>query len=176
MDEIIDIDDRMAEKFGLTYFYVTPENADRLEAFRVCTGDSEKSLITQYVRGWLGRNRQHYLDLARLDAKARDISFKRWGEITVSYGIEALPLYKGEIKDIPIDPLRDVQLPPSTIRKSINYITLGKQNLALLRVGIHYDRDNAIGYVSRIVKEHLDRNWATLYKFQVEAENFENWS
>ncbi|WP_245912370.1 hypothetical protein [Brunnivagina elsteri] len=45
----------------------------------------------------------------------------------------------------------------------------------LLKIVVYYDRDGAIGFVSRIVKEHLDRNWDKLYAPQVEAENFETW-
>ncbi|NEP01357.1 MAG: transposase [Symploca sp. SIO2E9] len=165
----------MVWRFSVTYYYVSPQNAERIDAFRELSGDSEKGLITQFVRGWIGINRKYYLDLAKKDASARDISFKQWGETVVKEGIEFLPRYNHEIKDIPPNPLRDVALSPDVIRKGINYISLGTQNLALLRVGIHYDRDNAIGFVSRIVKEHLDRNWDRLYASQVEAENFENW-
>jgi hypothetical protein len=175
MDKSIEASDSMAEKFTLTYYYVSPQDAKRIEDFKDCSGDSEKTLVTQYVRGWLSKNRDYYLCLARMDAEARDIPFRKWGEIVVSEGIEALPEYKKEIKGIPPNPLRDVVVSPDSIRKGINYIALGKQNLALLRVGILYDRDNAIGFVSRIVKEHLARNWDKLYAPQVEAENFETW-
>ncbi len=166
----------MAARFTLTYYYVSPQDARRIEAFKACSGDSEKTLVTQYVRGWLGRNREYYLDLAHTDAAARDLSFRQWGETVIREGIEALPPYQHEIKDSRPNPLHAVVLSPDTIRQPINYITLGVQNLALLRIGIHYDRDNAIGFVSRIVKEHLDRNWETLYAAQVAAENFDNWT
>jgi hypothetical protein len=175
MDENIEVPELMAEKLVISYYYVSPQDSGRIEAFRECSGDSEKTLITQYVRGWIGRNRDYYLDLARKDAAAREISFQDWGEIVVKQGIEALPAYKQELNNIPPSPLREIVLAPSADRKALNYISLGKQNLALLRVGVHYDRDNAIGFVSRIVKEHLDRNWEKLYVSQVEAENFENW-
>jgi hypothetical protein len=175
MDETIETSDSMAEKFTLTYYYVSPQDSKRIEDFKNCSGDSEKTLVTQYVRGWLSRNRDYYLTLARMDAEARDIPFGKWGETVVNGGVEALPVYKREIRDIPPNPLRDIALSPDAIRKGINYIALGRQNLALLRVGILYDRDNAIGFVSRIVKEHLSRNWDKLYAPQVEAENFENW-
>lgn len=175
MDESIELLEAMAERFVISYYYVSPQDSERIEAFRECSGDSEKTLITQYVRGWLGRNRDYYLDLARKDAAAREISFRQWGETVINQGIEVLPVYKQELNNIPPSPLRDVALAPSAERKALNYISLGKQNLALLRVGVHYDRDNAIGFVSRIVKEHLDRNWEKLYASQVAAENFENW-
>jgi hypothetical protein len=175
MDESTEMTDSMAERFTLTYYYVSPQDSKRIEDFKNCSGDSEKTLITQYVRGWLSRNRDYYLNLARMDAEARGISFRKWGKTVVKEGIEALPDYQQEIKDIPPNPLRDVALSPDVIRKGINYIALGSQNLALLRVGILYDRDNSIGFVSRIVKEHLARNWDKLYAPQVEAENFENW-
>lgn len=175
IDENIEISEVMAERFIISYYYVSPQDAERIDAFRECSGDSEKTLITQYVRGWIGQNRDYYLDLARKDAAAREISFRDWGEIVVSQGIEALPPYKQELSSIPPSLLRDVAIAPSAERKALNYISLGKQNLALLRVGVHYDRDNAIGFVSRIVKEHLDQNWEKLYAFQVKAEDFENW-
>lgn len=165
----------MVQKYLLAYYYATPQDIERIDAFRELSGDSEKNLITQYVRGWIGRNRDYYSQLARMDASARGMSFREWGETVVKEGIESLPPYKQEIKDIPPNPLRDIALPPSVERKPLNYISLGTQNLALLKVAIHYDRDNAIGFVSRIVKEHLDRNWEKLYAPQVEAENFENW-
>jgi hypothetical protein len=47
--------------------------------------------------------------------------------------------------------------------------------MAFLRVAILYDRDSSINFVSRIVREHLSRNWDKLYLPQVEAEDFENW-
>lgn len=175
MDESIQTTDQMTERFILAYYYVSPQDSKRIEEFKNCSGDSEKTLVTQYVRGWLGRNRDYYLKLARMDAEARGISFKEWGETVVNKGLEMLPGYKNEIGDILPNPLRDIALSPDAVRKGINYIALGKQNLALLRVGILYDRDNAIGFISRIVKEHLARNWEKLYLPQVEAENFENW-
>jgi len=175
MDENIETLEIVAERFIISYYYVSPQDSERIDAFRECSGDSEKTLITQYVRGWLGRNRDYYLDLARKDAESREISFQKWGETVVYQGIEALPPYQQELKGIPPSPLRDIALSPSVERKALNYLSLGKQNLALLKVGIHYDRDNAIGFVSRIVKEHLDRNWDKLYASQVEAENFETW-
>lgn len=166
----------MAHRFLLAYYYASPEDVQRIAAFRVVSGDAEKTLITQYVRGWLGLNRDYYLSLGRLDAKARGMEFRVWGRQVLLHGMEGLPDYVEEIRKIPPNPLRDIVLPPSSIRKPLNYIMLGTQNLVLLRVGIHYDRDNAIGFVSRIVKEHLDRNWEKLYASQVAAENFENWS
>lgn len=167
----------MAHKYLLSYYYISPQDAERLDAFREVSGDSEKTLITQYVRGWIGRHRTHYLELAIFDAQNREISFRQWAETIVLEGVEALPPYKHEVRDIPIlyNTLKDVVLPPDTVRRGINYIMLGTQNLAFLRIAIHYDRDNAVGFVSRIVKEHLDRNWEILYLPQVKAENFENW-
>lgn len=175
MNEIIEMPEIMAERFIISYYYVSSQDFERIAAFRECSGDSEKTLITQYVREWIGRNREYYLDLAHKDATAREISFQQWGETVVQKGIEALPTHQQELVNIPPSPLRDVTLSPSAERKALNYVVLGKQNLALLRVGVYYDRDNAIGFVSRIVKEHLDRNWSKIYASQVEAENFENW-
>ncbi len=167
--------DLMVWKFTLAYYYATPQDTERIAAFRKLSGDSEKSLITQFVRGWIGRNREYYLELARNDAIARGISFREWGETVVTKGVEDLPPYQQEIKNVPPNPLREVVITPDAIRNPINYISLGTQNLAFLRVAVLYDRDSSINFVSRIVKEHLDRNWEKLYLPQVEAENFENW-
>jgi hypothetical protein len=165
----------MVWRFTLAYYYATPQDTERIAAFRKLSGDSEKSLITQFVRGWIGRNRDYYLGLARNDAIARDMSFRDWGETIVTKGVEALPPYQQEIKDISPNPLREIVLTPDAIRNPINYISLGTQNMAFLRVAILYDRDSSINFVSRIVREHLSRNWDKLYAPQVEAENFENW-
>ena len=165
----------MVWRFTLAYYYATPQDTERIAAFRKLSGDSEKSLITQFVRGWIGRNRDYYLELARNDAIARGISFREWGETVVTKGVEALPPYQQEIKEFPPNPLREVVLTPDAIRNPINYISLGTQNMAFLRVAILYDRDSSINFVSRIVREHLSRNWDKLYAPQVEAEDFENW-
>jgi hypothetical protein len=165
----------MAIRFNLAYYYVSPEDLARIEAFRECSGDSEKYLVTQYVRGFIGRNRQYYESIARYDAQTRGLTFRQWGEIVTAKGIEELPEHKEELKQSFDNPLKDIDLAPTVKRRTLNYITLGLQNTAYLRVGIYYDRDSAVNYVSKIVKEHLSRNWDALYKSQVEAENFENW-
>jgi hypothetical protein len=162
-------------KYNLGYYYVSPQDAEKMEAFRKLSGDAETTLITQYVRGWIGRNRDYYLQLARTDAAARETSFSHWGETVYKEGIEALPPYKKDIGNIPPNPLRDVALPPNVIKKQVSPIYLGTQNLVLLKVGIYYDRDSSVGFVSRIIQEHLDRNWDKLYLPQVLAENFSNW-
>ena len=121
----------MAERFIISYYYLSPQDAERIEAFRVCSGDSEKTLITQYVRGWIGRNRDYYLSLARKDAAAREISFQEWGEIVVHQGIEKLPQYKQElIRASPLVPYEILQQSPSADRKALNYVSIGKQNMS----------------------------------------------
>jgi hypothetical protein len=162
-------------KFNCAYYYVSPQDAEKIEAFKKVSFDTETTLITQYIRGWIGRNRDYYLQLARLDATAREISFRQLGEIVYSSGVEALPPYKKDIENVPSSPLREVVLAPNVIKRKVSPIGLGVQNLVLLKIGIYYDREDKVGFVSRIVKEHLDRNWDKLYASQVAAENFENW-
>ncbi len=174
MDEI---ERSMAHKYSLAYYYVSPQDAERIDAFKTVSGDSEKTLITQFVRGFIGIHRPAYLELAKFDAQMRGMSFRQWGEIVVMQGMEALPPYRHELKNIPENPLKDIVLAPNSelVRRGINYIMLGTQNLALFKVAIHYDRDNAVGVASKMVKDHFDRNWDKYYLSQVEAENFENW-
>lgn len=167
----------MVHRFAIAYYYATPTDLERMNLFRSCSGDTEKGLITQYVRGWIGKNRKDYFEpLARLDADARGISYREWGEtVVLRGGVDALPEYEKELKNIPEEKLNSVTLTPDVKSKPLNYINLGTQNLAFLKVGIHYSRDSAIVYVSKIVKEHLSRNWDTLYQPQIDAENWENW-
>lgn len=165
----------MAERFALAYYYVTHEDKARLDSFKAISGDSEKYLVTQFVRGWIGRNREYYLDIARQDAKSREMELSEWANIVITQGIDQLPDYKEELSDVPPSLLRHVVVPPSAIKRPINYIALGKQNVILLKVGVYYDRDSTIGFVSRIVRENLTRNWEKLYKSQVEAEDLNTW-
>lgn len=167
----------MAHKYSLAYYYASPQDTERIDAFKAVSGDSEKTLITQFVRGFIGIHRSAYLKLAKFDAKMREIPFREWAEIVVLQGIEALPPYRYELNDMPENPLKDITLAPNSelVRRGINYIMLGTQNLALFKVAIHYDRDNAVGVTSKMVKNHFDRNWDRYYLSQVEAENFENW-
>jgi hypothetical protein len=91
-------------------------------------------------------------------------------------GVEGLPDYKHPI-DIPDNPLGAIVLPPPStlVKRQLNYILLTEQNLALLRIAVFYDRDSAIGFVSRIIKEQFQRNWDTLYRPQVEAAKSKVW-
>ncbi|RCJ15504.1 transposase [Nostoc sp. ATCC 43529] len=166
----------MAQQYSLTYYYVTPEDDEKMSMFGEVSGDSLKTLVTQYVRGWIGRNREYYLNLAKLDAQARELSSQEWVEIMLSKGVEGLPDYKHSI-ETPDNPLRDIVLPPTAnlVKRQLNYILLSEQNIALLRIGIFYDRDSAIGFVSRIVREQLQRNWDQLYLPQVEASKSKVW-
>ncbi|MDF5732255.1 MAG: transposase [Rhizonema sp. PD38] len=169
----------MPHRYQLAYYYTTPLDSKRIDDFKLASGDSDKILATQFVRGWLGRNREYYLDLAEFDALSRGITdFSEWAKIIVEQGTESLPPYIREIQDNPLiskNPLRDIALPPDVEKRNINYIELGTQNLALLRVAIHYDRDSAVSFVSRIIREHFQRNWEKLYMSQVEAEDYKNW-
>lgn len=164
-------------KFSFPYYYVSPLDAERIDSFKRVSGDTDKALIGQYVRGWIGRNRSYYEQLARLDANARGMVYKEWARKVYYEGIDALPPMKSTLEDVPPSPLRHVILPNvnEMVRRQISYIWLGAQNLVFLKVGIHYDRDNAINFISRIVKEHLTRNWDALYASQVAAQDFENW-
>ncbi len=135
--------------------------------------------MTQFVRGWIGRNRDYYLDLAEFDALNRGIvDFSEWAQIIVEKGVEGLPPYIKEVMGdelLAANPLRSIALPPDADKRNINYIELGTQNLALLRIAIHYDRDSAVGFVSRVIREHFQRNWDKVYASQVAAEDYKNW-
>ena len=166
----------MARQFAVTYYYVTPEDDKKMTTFGEVSGDSFKTLVTQYVRGWIGRNRDYYLDLAKRDAEARELSSEQWVDIMLDQGIEGLPDYKHQM-EVSSSLLKNIVLPSSSdlVKRQINYILLTEQNLALLRIGIFYDRDSTVGFISRIIKEHLQRNWEKLYLPQVEASKSKKW-
>jgi hypothetical protein len=172
----------MAHKFNIAYIYLSPLDADRMTSFRLVSGDSEKTLVTQYVRGWIARNRDYYLELAREDASVRGMEFSKWGQVVVAKGMKGLPEISNTSTCTPVqekmssrNPLATIPNPHDSIRKSLNYIELGTQNIALLRCAIFYDNNSAIDFVSRVVREHLQRNWNNLYESQIRAENFDNW-
>lgn len=165
----------MAIRLGVSYYYVTPQDLKRIETFKDVAGDAEKTLVTQYVRGWMSRNRQYYWDLARIDAGARGLNLREWGEVVLGSSMAELPDYKSVPTDIPPDPLRHVAMPATVKKRTLTYITLGRQNAAQVKVGSFYAKDPIVGFVSRIVHEHLNRNWDKLYAPQVEMDNLDNW-
>jgi len=167
----------MAYQFSLSYYYITEQHDKQLDSFSEASGDSRQDLINQYVRGWLGRNRSYYETLARLDLNKREINIDDWIETVVTQGFEALPDYKNSISDgeIPSNPLGHIILPAKMDRRDINYIFLTKQNYILLRTAIYYDGSKIAQYLSRIIYEHLQRNWELLYAPQVAAETSNNW-
>ncbi|MBD2565279.1 MULTISPECIES: transposase [Nostoc] len=167
----------MAYQFNLSYYYITQEHDDYLTAFSEASGDSRQTLIMQYVRGWLGRNRSYYEALARLDVAKRGISIDEWVSTVVSQGFDALPDYKQPIinGEISQNPLGHIILPSNTIKRESNYISLTKQNFVLLRTAIHFDGGRIAHFISKVIYEHLLRNWQALYANQVSAETSNNW-
>lgn len=176
------------------YYYISEADLARIEAFRVASGDKEKVLLNQYVRGWLGRNRDRLMRLAVADCDHRNatmteseretlpensegervLSFSQWGRIVVGKGYKALP---GQPLPQPLEPeplmLNRVALPKT--KRNVNSITLSQQNLALLRVAVFYAGCSLVEYLSRVVAEHLSRNWDKLYASQVEADDISTW-
>lgn len=166
----------MAQQFALGYYYVSPEDDEKMTTFGEVSGDSLNTLVTQYIRGWIGRKRDYYLNLAKLDAQARELTSEQWVDIMLGEGTKGLPPYKHKIT-VEGNPLRDVALLPveEMVKRQLNYIVLAEQNICLLRIAVLYDGDSAVRYVSRIVKEHLARNWETLYLPQVQANKTKVW-
>lgn len=167
----------MSYRFNLSYYYITPENNKKLDDFGKASGDSRQTLIMQYVRGWLGRNRAYYTNLARLDFTKREMGVDEWINIVISQGFDALPHYKSSLmsEDIPPNPLGHIVLPTGMDRQVINYLHLTKQNFILLRTAIHFDGSRIAQYLSKIIHEHLQRNWDVLYAPQIDAETSNNW-
>lgn len=167
----------MAYQFSLSRYYITPANDEKLEAFSNASGDSRQTLIMQYTRGWLGRNRPHYTQLAVLDLQKREMSTSEWAKIVLEQGFKGLPPYKQPIleHEIPKDPLAHIVLPDDVIEKQSNYFSLTRQNYLLLRTAIHFDGSSVTKFVSKIIHEHIQRNWTMLYQPQIEAEDSDYW-
>lgn len=166
---------RVVYRLPIAYYYSTPGDKARMQAFKAVSGDSETVLVMQFVRGWIGRNREYYWDLAKLDARTRKLDMTEWGRIVLDGGMDALPAYQESLPNIPPDPLQHVTLPPTVERRPMTHIKLGNQNAALVKVGAFYANDAVVQFISRIVYEHLQRNWERLYKQQIEMDNLQNW-
>lgn len=167
----------MAIRFGLSRYYITEENDKRLLEFGEASGDTRQTLIMQFTRGWLGLNRNYFINLAKLDCHKRGMTHDGWATLVVDKGFSGLIDYKFPILEgeIPANPLSHIVLPSQVIEKSVNYITLSRQNYILLRTAIHFDGSGISAYISRIIHEHLQRNWDKLYVPQMEAEQSNNW-
>jgi hypothetical protein len=167
----------MCQQFALGYYYVSPDDDEKMITFGEVSGDSLNTLVTQYIRGWIGRKRDYYLNLAKMDAQARVLTSEQWVDIMLSEGSKGLPPYETPIIRVEGNPLRDVALLPvdEMVKRQLNYIVLAEQNICLLRVAVLYDGDSLVRYVSRIIKEHLQRNWETLYLPQVQANQTKIW-
>ncbi|MBN3993850.1 MAG: transposase [Nostoc sp. NMS2] len=168
----------LAQEFSISYYYLTPEDSEKVQIFCKVSGDKESTLINQYVRGFIGRNRAYFLELAKFDATSRGLTSEQWVDIVLAEGMRGMPEYQNIVKteDIPKNPLAYIPAPvESKVRRSLNYITLAAQNIAFLHLGIYYDRDSQAGYISRIAREHIDRNWDDLYLRQVEAAQSKVW-
>lgn len=167
----------MAYRFSLSRYYVTPEHDKKLEDFSSASGDSRQTLIMQYVRGWIGRNRSYYKHLAVLDLQKREMPPDVWVQIVLDEGFKELPPYKAQIleDEVPKNPLAHIVLPDEMLDKQSNYFPLTRQNYLLLLTAIHFDGSSATRFISKIIYEHLDRNWNALYASQVAAETSNNW-
>lgn len=167
----------MAYQFSLSRYYITPDHDEKLEAFSNASGDSRQMLIMQYTRGWLGRNRSYYTQLAVLDLQKREIAPSLWANLVLEQGFKGLPPYTSPIleHEIPKDPLAHIVLPDDVIEKQSNYFLLTRQNYLLLRTAIHFDGSSATKFISKIIHEQLCRNWDSLYASQVDAETNDDW-
>lgn len=164
-----------ATNYPLGYYYCSPEHSEKIDNFKAVVGDNETTLISQYTRGLIGRNRDLFLDLAKADAEAREMEFKDWGKFVYEKNMQDLPPQNHKLELPPI-PLAKMKLPEDKVRRKLNYVTLGVQNLVLFKLIEHYFYGGKpIDFVSDIVADHLDRLWEALYASQVAADNFENW-
>ncbi|PHK43852.1 hypothetical protein VF13_24820, partial [Nostoc linckia z16] len=48
--------------------------------------DSRQTLVMQYVRGWLGRNRKYYEQLAKIDVAKREMDIDEWVNVVINDG------------------------------------------------------------------------------------------
>lgn len=170
----------VAQTFSASYYYASPEDHEKIQLFLKVSGDSESGLVNQYTRGFIGIHRESYFKpLAKLDAWARGLTSEEWVSIILTSGMEGMPGYQREIdiNQMPHNPLTLVNVPPqeTRLRRSLNGLKLSAQNKAYLLLGNYYDKDSTSGYLSRIVKEHLERNWQKLYVPQVEAAQSKTW-
>lgn len=164
----------MSERISLTYYYVSPKNHVRIENIKRLTGGTEKGILTEFVREYILLRKEDLLKFAAEDAESKNISLGVWGKTIFEFGINGLPKSSKKPNKV-YDPLQNYSLIGSEIRRPINYITLGKLNAVLYKILMHINEVNSVELTTKIVIEHLDRNWESLYIPQLMAEKFENW-
>lgn len=165
----------MTIKYSIQYYYLPRDSYSLIEEFLKCSGDYEKRLITEYLCDWIDCNREYYLDLAKQDAQTRNISFSEWGEIVVDRGMKALPSYKQALVELHNNPLLPVLLGRYRLQRFVSYITISKQNVALLKCAIHYDKDTKVNWISRVINKYIEDN-ALGYIAQIKADDLASWN
>lgn len=152
----------MPERFHISYVYINPETAERIRQVIDLTGDSEKGLIGQIVRGFFKREQQYYVAALRQDAAARGLDQQAYAAILVAGEEKNLPSYQGErpiFSPSPIAHIPDVE----GETKGVNYLFLNKRNRCLLKVARIVDGGSMTQLVSRIIIDHFRVHWEKTY-------------
>lgn len=166
-----------ATNYPLGYYYVTPDHAKKIDDFKWTSADMETVLVNQFVRGWLGKNRDFCHGLAKSDAVARGMKFSDWARFVYTEGLQELPPYKDEFKlsGLPLQSM-NLTIKEHLVRRKVNNLTLGVQNVVFFKlIEHHYYTGKTIDFVSDIVADHLNRLWEPLYASQIAANDFDNW-
>ncbi|BAY11172.1 hypothetical protein [Calothrix sp. NIES-2098] len=165
----------MSIKYHLGYYCLPIDYYQLIDKFLESSGDNEKRIITEYLCDWIDCNREYYLDLAKKDAQSRNISFSEWGKIVVDRGMKALTSYKQPLVELHISPLPPTLSDRYLLKRSITYITISKQNCALLDCAIHYDNDTKVSWISRVINKYIEDK-ALGYIAQIEADDLATWN
>lgn len=169
----------MTVKFYVSRYYITSENHQRLLAFTNSCGDKRPTLIMQFIRGWLSLNREYYTRLAKADKEGRLLTSENWVGILLDEDFKVIddvyPIVNPQEITEP-DPMRNVFLPKvPQMTLACSVINLSRQNYLLLKTAIYYHGVSSSVFVSKIIHEHMQRNWARLYQPQIAADMYDTW-
>lgn len=162
----------MARDIRMNYLYANQTTWERFDLACDQLGWANKSLVQQCIQAFFKRHRDFYAEAALKDADAREMQESDYYRTLRDGAEEDLPRYtKGRpgFGVTPLDPFPFVES-DENIRRSYNVITLGNYNAVLLKVARIVDTGPMIQLVSRILQQHFDTYWETIYEPQIKRD------
>ena len=164
----------MAEKFPLSYLWLSPESTDRVAQILDLTGDSEKTFFSNVIRAYFKRENPYYIEALKQDAKARGLEPKAQAAMLVAGGIQVLPAYVGDkpvFTPSPIATIPEVE-GPQALRRPLNYLKLSKRNRCLLQMALIIEGGAMPQLLSKLLVYHFRAHWVQTYEPQFKFEEF----
>ena len=163
----------MPRDIRINYVWATAETWDNYDLATLHLAWPKKELIKQCVHAFMKVNRDFYVEAARKDWEAREMTEEDYYKTLRDQGESQLPRYKHGRPGFGVTPLDDIpELSTETsISRRYNVITLSSYNYVLLNVARIVDTGPMIQVVSRILHQHFQTYWQRTYFPQIERDN-----